>query len=56
VDWVLWGQTVAVLIYDEALRIEQAYQLLVSYPCVYDTTRRRITAVTEHRRQRYRSF
>jgi hypothetical protein len=56
VDRVLWGQTVAVLIYDEALRIEHAEHLLVSYPCVYDTTRRRIIAVAEHGRQPYRSF
>jgi hypothetical protein len=56
VDRVLWGQTVAVLIYDEALRIEHAEHLLVSYPCVYDTTRRRITAVAEHGRQQYSSF
>jgi transposase InsO family protein len=55
VDRGLWGQTVAVLIYDEALRIEQADQLLVSYPCVYDTTRRRIMAVAAHGRQQYRS-
>ena len=55
VDRVLWGQTVAVLVYDEALRIEHADHLLVSYPCVYDTTRRRITAVAEHGRQQYRS-
>jgi transposase len=56
VDRVLWGQTVAVLIYDEALRIEHAEHLLVSYPCVYDTTQRRITAVAEHGRQPYHSF
>jgi hypothetical protein len=56
VDQFLWGQTVAVLIYDEALRIEQADQLLVSYPCIYDTTQRRITAVAEQGRQQYRSF
>jgi transposase InsO family protein len=55
-DRVLWGQTVAVLIYDEALRIEHAEHLLVSYPCTYDTTRRRITTVAEHGRQPYRSF
>jgi transposase InsO family protein len=55
-DQFVWGQTVAVLIYDEALQIEQADQLLVSYPCVYDTTRRRITAVAEHGRQKYHSF
>ena len=56
VDRVLWGQTVAVLVYDEALRIEHAEHLLVSYPCVYDTTRRRITAVAEHGRQPYHSL
>jgi hypothetical protein len=27
------------------MRIEQAEHLLVSYPCVYDTRQRRITAV-----------
>jgi hypothetical protein len=54
VDRVLWEQTVAVLIDDEAWRIEQADQLLVSYPYVYDTTRRRITAVAEQGRQQYR--
>jgi hypothetical protein len=36
VDRSLWGQIVAVLIYDEALQIEQTDQLLVSYPYVYD--------------------
>ena len=48
-----WGQTVAVLIDDEALRIEHAEHLLVSYPCVYDTRRRRITAVDGSGRQQY---
>jgi hypothetical protein len=52
----LWGQLIELLIYDEALRIEQADQLLVSYPCVYDTMQRRITAVAEQGRQQYRSF
>jgi hypothetical protein len=42
VDQSLWGQTLDVLIYDEALRIEQAEHLLVSYPCIYDTRARRI--------------
>jgi transposase InsO family protein len=56
VERVLWGQTVAVLIYDEALRIEQADHLLVSYPCIYDTAQRRITTVAEQGRQQYRSF
>jgi hypothetical protein len=55
VDRVLWGQTVAVLIYDEALRIEHAEHLLVSYPCIYETTRRQIIVVAEHGRQPYRS-
>jgi hypothetical protein len=55
-DQSLWGQTLEVLIYDEAMRIEQAEHLLVSYPCVYDTRRRRITTVTEQGRQPYRNF
>jgi hypothetical protein len=38
------------------LRIEHADHLLASYPCVYDTARRQITAVAEHERQQYRSF
>jgi len=48
-----WGQTVEVLIYDEVLRVEQADQLLVVYPCVYDTRQRRITAVDADGRQQY---
>lgn len=54
VDPGLWGQTVEVLIYDEAIRIEQGDHLLVSYPCVYDPRQRRITAVDAHGRQQYR--
>ena len=54
VDRGLWGQTVEVLIYDEALRIEQAEHLLVSYPCVYDTVLRRITTIDGQGRQPYR--
>jgi transposase len=54
IDRGLWGQTVEVLIYDEALRIEQAEHLLVSYPCVYDTVRRRITTIDGQGRQQYR--
>ena len=56
--WIrsLWGQTLDVLIYDEALRIEQAEHLLVSYPCVYDTRLRRITTVHEQGRQQYGDF
>ena len=54
IDAGLWGQTVDVLIDDEALRIEQAEQLLVSDPGVYDTRQRRITAVDGAGRQQYR--
>jgi hypothetical protein len=54
IDRGLWEQTVEVLIYDEALRIEQAEHLLVSYPCVYDTVRRRITTIDGQGRQHYR--
>jgi transposase InsO family protein len=54
VDHGLSGQTVEVLIYDEVMRIEQAEHLLVSYPCVYDTRQRRITAVDGIGRQQYR--
>jgi transposase len=53
IDQGLWGQTVEVLMYDDALRIEQAEHLLVSYPCVYDTRQRRITAVNGTGRQQY---
>lgn len=56
VDQSLWGQTLEVLIYDEAMRIEQAEHLLVSYPCVYDTRARRITTVNEQGRQQYGDF
>jgi transposase len=54
VDHGLSGQTVEVLLYDEAMRIEQAEHLLVSYPCIYDTRQRRITAVDGTSRQQYR--
>jgi hypothetical protein len=53
VDHSLWGQTIEVLIYDAALRIEHTDRLLVSYPCVYDTKQRRITTVSEQGRQPY---
>ncbi|RPJ21261.1 MAG: hypothetical protein EHM35_18435 [Planctomycetaceae bacterium] len=33
IDLGLWGQTVEVLLYDEAVRVEQDEHLLVSYPC-----------------------
>ena len=48
-----WGQTVAVLIYDDVVRIEQANDLLASYPCTYDPRQRRITAVDAQGRQQY---
>jgi hypothetical protein len=54
IDRGLWGQTVEVLIYDEVLRIERTEHLLVSYPCVYDTVRRRITTIDGQGRQPYR--
>jgi hypothetical protein len=44
---------VEILIYDEVLRGEQAEQLLVVYPCVYDTRQRRLTAVEAEGRQQY---
>jgi hypothetical protein len=53
IDRGRWGQTVEVLIYDEVLRVERANQLLVSYPCIYSTRQRRITAVDAHGRQQY---
>jgi len=56
VDRLLRGQTVEVLIYDQALRIEQNEQLVVSYPCTYDPRRRRITSVQSEGRQQYRHF
>jgi hypothetical protein len=56
VDHRLRGQTLDVLIYDEALRIEQAEHLLISYPYVYDTRVRRITTVNEQGQQQYRDF
>jgi hypothetical protein len=54
VDQSLWGQPVDVLIYDDAVRVEQADDLVVSYPCVYDTVRRRITSIDARGRQQYR--
>ena len=44
VDRALWAQTAEVLIDDDALRIEEAEQRLVLYPCRYDATQRRIIA------------
>jgi len=53
VDRGRWGQPVEVLIDDDAVRIEQADHLLVSYPCVYDTRQRRLAAVDADGRQQY---
>jgi hypothetical protein len=53
IDQGLWGQTVEVLMYDDAVRVEQDEHLLVSYPCIYDTRQRRITAVDGTGRQQY---
>jgi hypothetical protein len=49
----LWGHTVEVAVYDDMVRIEQAAPQVVSYPCVYDTRQRRITAVDATGRQPY---
>jgi hypothetical protein len=51
-----WGQPVDVLIDDDAVRVEQADRLLVSYPCVDDTGQRRITSIDARGRQQYRQF
>lgn len=56
VDRLLRGQRVEVLIYNEALRIEQNDQLIVSYPCHYSSKQRRITSVNPEGRQQYRHF
>jgi hypothetical protein len=53
IDRGRWGQTVEVLIDDEVLRVERVNQWLVSYPCIYSTRQRRITAVDAHGRQQY---
>ena len=53
IDHGRWGQTVEVLVDDEVLRVEQADQLLVVYPCVYDTRQRRVAAVEAEGRQQY---
>lgn len=52
-DQSRWGQPVDGLIDDEAVWIEQAEHLLVSYPGVYDTGRRRITTIDARGRQPY---
>jgi hypothetical protein len=54
VDRALWAQTVESLLYDDALRGEQAEHLIVLYPCLYDPTQRRIMMVDAQGRQQYR--
>jgi len=49
----LWGHRVEVLVYDDMVRIEQAEQVVVSYPCVYDPRQRRITELDASGRQQY---
>jgi len=49
----LWGQRVEVLVYDDMVRIEQAEQVVVSYPCVYNPQQRRITELDASGRQQY---
>ena len=56
VDQALWAQTVEVLIYDDALRVEHPEQLIVLYPCLYDPTQQRIMTVDAQGRQQYRHF
>ncbi len=49
----MWGHTIEVVLYGDMVRIEQAAQQVVSYPCVYDTRQRRITEVDASGRQQY---
>lgn len=56
VDRLLRGQRMEVLICDQVLRVEYDDQWVVSYPCTYDTKRRRITSVNPEGRQQYRHF
>jgi transposase InsO family protein len=56
VDGALWAQSVEVLIYDDALRIEHTEQLIVLYPCLYDPTQRRMITVDAQGRQQYHHF
>jgi transposase InsO family protein len=56
VDRALWAQTVEILLYDDALRVEQAEHLIVLYPCLYDPTQRCIMTVDAQGRQQYRHF
>jgi hypothetical protein len=56
IDRALWAQTVEVFIYDDALRVEQAQQLIVLYPCLYDSTQRRIITIEAQGRQQYCHF
>lgn len=49
----LWGHRVEVLVYDDMVRIEQAEQVVVSYPCVYAPRQRRITDLDASGRPQY---
>lgn len=53
VEQGLWGHVVDVLVYDDVVRIEQAAQLVVSYPSVYDARQRRLTEIDPTGRQQY---
>lgn len=53
VEQGLWGHVVDVLVYDDVVRIEQAAQLVVSYPSVYDARQRRLTKIDPTGRQQY---
>jgi hypothetical protein len=55
-DRALWAQTVELVLYDDALRVEQAEHLIVLYPCLHDPTQRRIMTVDAQGRQPYRHF
>ena len=53
VEQGLWGHRVEVWMYDDLVRIEQAEQVVVSYPCVYDPRQQRITEIDASGRQQY---
>lgn len=56
VEPALWSQIVEVFIYDDAVRIEHAAHLIVVYPCLSESTQRRIITVDAQGRQHYRHF
>src|SRR5215471_10671881 len=53
VEQGLRGHRVEVWVYDDLVRIEQAEQVVVSYPCVYDPRQQRITEIDASGRQQY---